>query len=90
MTWVWNASKTQLICLETQSSIQIVHEVLPADAENAPWHIMTGLTSTPGDSLTLAVFEGDGAETRARNALAFIAIELRASDFSGLGKAQAV
>ncbi len=90
MTWVWNAEKTQLICLETQSTINVVSEVLPADTDAAPWRIVTDSLSSPAELLTLAVFEGDGAETRARNALAFIALELRASDFSRLGKAQAV
>jgi hypothetical protein len=89
MNWVWNASKTTVLCLETQARIHIVHEALPAD-DNAPWHIVTNSPSAPGELLTLAVFEGDGAETRARKALAFIALELKASDFSGLGKAQAV
>ncbi len=90
MNWVWNASKTTVLCLETQARIYVVSEGLPDDAENAPWCIVTNSPSAPGDSFTLAVFEGEGAETRASNALAVIARELRASDFSGLGKVQAV
>ncbi len=88
MTWAWDSENRFLLCLETQVRIKVVCETPAIDI--APWHIVTNLPSSPGDVVVLAVFDGDGAESRARDALSFIGRELGTSAFSGLGKARSV